>query len=498
MAVSLANRAVRGAAWTITTSISTRALGLVGTLLLVRYLSPDEYGIASAAAVLVMTANQFSTLGVGWYIIAHPKSGRAAVFHATVIHLSLGVLALAGVVMFSGKFGPWLDAPTLSRFVPGLALASLADRITFIPERVLVRDMRFGRIASARSAGEILYTLASVAAAMSGWGGYSIVVGNLARSVGRMVLMVSAAPRREWLEVTPISGPMMRAITGYGVVLSVSGVASMAARRWDNLLVSHYFGPSVMGAYNLAYNLADIPAVQVGEQVTDILVASFVQMEPKRRPQALLRAFGLLGLIMFPLAVGLGTIAPTVVKAAFRDRWAEVGPMLMILSVLSVPRPLSGALGAYLQARHRQKRQMVIDLAQLAVLMGAIAAVGKIGPLWACVAVGAVFSARTFANLVEVKILDALPVRDFLVRLAPPLAACLPMVAAVLGTRYGLHALGLRSAVIGLCLETTAGAIAYVLGALVIARSASRELIALGRRALHRGEDQEPEPKAAA
>lgn len=498
MASPFEKRAVRGAAWTIASSVSTRALGLVGTLLLVRYLTPDEYGVASAAAVLVMTANQFSTLGVGWYIIAHPKSGRAAAFHATVIHLSLGLIALALVVAFSSRFGPWLDAPTLSRFVPGLALACLADRITFIPERVLVRDMRFARIASARSSGEVLYTVASVAAAIAGWGGYAIVVGGLARSVARMILMVSAVERREWLELTPIHGPTMRAITGYGIVLSVSGVATMAARRWDNLLVSHYFGPSVMGTYNLAYNLADIPAVQVGEQVTDVLVSSFVQMEPEHRPQALLRAFGMLGLIMFPLAVGLGTIAPTVVSAAFKDRWADVGPMLMLLSVLSVPRPLSGALGAYLQARHRQKRQMVLDILQLVVLLGAIAAVGHVGPLWACGAVGATFVARTFANLREVQILDGLPTRDFLVRLTPPLLACLPMVAAVLATRHGLRLAGLHSPIAALCLETIAGALAYVGGALVLARSVSRELIELVRGARNRAPSESVAPVANA
>ena len=42
----------------------------------------------------------------------------------------------------------------------------------------------------------------------------------------------------------------------------------------------------------------------------------------------------MLAFIMTPLAVGLGTLAPTLTKLFLNRRWAEVGPMLMWLSVI--------------------------------------------------------------------------------------------------------------------------------------------------------------------
>ena len=68
----------------------SRVVGLVGTLLIVRYPDPDDYGVVSAASVLVATANQFTTLGIGIYLIAHRDAGREAAFHATFLHLALG------------------------------------------------------------------------------------------------------------------------------------------------------------------------------------------------------------------------------------------------------------------------------------------------------------------------------------------------------------------------------------------------------------------------
>ena len=48
---TLRQRAIRGVAWTLPTSLASRVVGLIGTLLLARYLAPDEYGVVMAACV---------------------------------------------------------------------------------------------------------------------------------------------------------------------------------------------------------------------------------------------------------------------------------------------------------------------------------------------------------------------------------------------------------------------------------------------------------------
>jgi PST family polysaccharide transporter len=242
-----------------------------------------------------------------------------------------------------------------------------------------------------------------------------------------------------------------------------------------------------MGAYNVAYNLADVPAVGVGEQITDVLLASFANMEGAGKKDALLRAFGLLMLIMAPMAVGLGTVAPTIVHTFFNDKWAEVAPMLAVLSVLSVPRPISLALGAYLQAERRPGVVTLLDCLNVVALMGALVVAGHLGgPLTACWAVGAVFSARALANMYMLARTDGIPVATQLLRLLRPLAACFPMVLCVLGVRRALAAAGPLPRGIDLGAEVVTGAFTYAAAALVIARAPALELVRLAKKALGR------------
>jgi PST family polysaccharide transporter len=462
--------------------VGARGLGVVGTLVLTRFVAPDAYGDVSGASALVLSANQLSTLGLGQYMIARPDSGRGAVFQAAVVYLLIGVVAIGAMVAFRHPLGPVFGAPQLAMYVPGLALAALFERIGFVPERLLARDMRFSVIGIERTVGEIAYTGASVGLAIAGWGGYAIVLGNIARSFTSMAIVLAAVPAREWLSPVRLEWRALREMLAFGAPLSVGASAAFASRRWDNLLVSRYFGPAVMGLYNLAYNLADIPATHVGEHFGDVLLPSFVQMEAAKRKPALVRAVGLLALVMFPLALGLGLVAPTLAAAFFNRRWVGLAPMLSILAGLSLVRPVGYVVSAYLQSFARTRVIMLLEVGKLVLLLALIATVGRHDPHVACWMVGATFGAHALFSLWLVGAGGEPGFGRILLRVAPALVACVPMAAVVYGVRFGVP-LGSHP-MLQLLVEVAAGAAAYVASAFVVAREPSVELMRLLRKML--------------
>jgi len=478
---SLTKRAVRGAAWTLPSSLASRAIGLIGTLVLARFLAPAEYGEVSAASILILTATSVTTFGVGIYLVANRDISRDEAFHATVWFLTTGFAAIAAVLWLSGPLGAWSDAPNLRRFMPMFALTAVLERFVFVPERMLVRTLRFSRLSLSRAFGELTYTGVSVGLAAWGIGGMSIVWGNLARSTFRFLTIVPAVDRRDWLEPHRLRIATMMKIVGYGINVSVASIASFAMRRWDNLLVSRYFGPGVMGAYNYAYNLADTPAVAVGEQMSDVMAASFPHAHPDRRAAALVRSCTMISMVMFPLAFGLGVVAPTVVQTFFDPKWASVGTMLVFLSVLSAPRPIADTLLSYFYARQRPRIVLVLEWLTLIALVVALSTIGRIGVRWTCGVVGSVFILRTLGALWAVHRLDGISVTTFLLPLTRPLVACAAMVAAVLIVRPML--LGFPPAG-RLLIEVACGGAVYIAGAILIARSASHDFITLIRSAL--------------
>jgi PST family polysaccharide transporter len=480
---SLTTRTVRGVAWTLSTSLGSRVVGLVGTLLLARYLAPAEYGEVMAAQIVTLIAFSVTTFGVGIYLVSNRDVSRAEVFHATCWFLATGVAALGAVWALSGPLGTWLEAPNLPDFMPWFVLSALLDRIAYVPERMLIRRLRFRWISLAKAAGELAFTGLSLTLAALGHGAMAIVWASVARAGVRFVGIVLAVGWREWLEPHRLHGETLMKIIRTGVTVSMAGIATLLQRRGDNLLVSVFFGHATMGAYNYAYNLADTPAAAVGEQLSDVVAASFPHVEGPKRQAALVRACTMTSLIMFPLAFGLGAVGETVVDAFFDEKWQGVGSMLVLLSIVSAPRPMAHILHAYFFADQRMRVVLWQEWLSLAILMGSIATLGRLGILWTCAAVGVAFVLRTLLLMWVVQRSEGIPMRRFLVPLIRPLLVCFAMVGVIALVR---PALGGIAPAVRLLVEIALGGAVYLAGALLVFRDAAGDLVRMVRSSLFR------------
>ena len=135
----------------------------------------------------MLTAGVVSNCGLSQYLVSRPNAGRAASFHATFYYTLLGLVALAIALVAGRPIGAFIHAPGMVRFLPGLAIAAVLERVGTVQDRILVRDMRFRAVALIRSLGEVVYTVLSVglAARCAGtpWGGGDAVVwASIARS----------------------------------------------------------------------------------------------------------------------------------------------------------------------------------------------------------------------------------------------------------------------------------------------------------------------------
>jgi lipopolysaccharide exporter len=486
--MSLARKAARGALWTVVSSMGGRAIGVFGTLIMTRFLHPAQIGEVSDATIIAMTANWVTIWGFGQYAVVKGRGADATevTWHATVAYAVLGAISLGTVALVGGQLTPFLDAPHAAVFIPGMALAQYIRRLGAIPERVLTREMKFRASGAASMAGELSYTVVALSLAAYGHGGWSIVIANIVQSTVMVAILIRAAGFASWATPTPLRWARIKDMLQFGVPLGVQNIAHGAARYWDNLAISHFFGPGATGAYNMAYNLADIPAIQVGEQVALVLMPSMAELPPERRPRALERSSALLSLIIFPLAVGLGVIAyPLIALILPANDWQDVAPLLTVLACLSVFRPITWVLSAYLEAESKTGRLMYLELAKIVVLLGGIAVLQPYGVRIASGAVGIAYGATAIAGVALV-LRDGPSPRRLLAGFLQPIAACAVMAGATWLTHELLVRAGWDHPAVLLPAMVIAGAASYVAAALVLCRETARDLLGLLKKALHR------------
>jgi O-antigen/teichoic acid export membrane protein len=206
------------------------------------------------------------------------------------------------------------------------------------------------------------------------------------------------------------------------------------------------------------------------------MAASFPQVLDKNRSAAVLRSCRLVSLLMFPLAFGLGIVGPTVGRAFLNDRWASVGPMLMVLCVLSAARPIGDVLESYFYASARPTIVVALEWIGLIGIVTVIPLFRSGGIQWVCAAVAIVFVVRALSAIWCVRRLDGIPMMTLLKPFWGPLAASAVMVIAVYGVGFVVSAMTPPRQ---LTVELLTGAIVYVACAIMVARAACEDLLSL-------------------
>ncbi len=483
--MGLATKAVRGAAWSIGSSLGARAVGIVGTLLITRFLDPAVMGEVTAASILVLTANYLSNLGVGNYAIARYNEGPDVTFACTVVYMLAGVVALGAALLWGADFGPMFNAPTMGQYIPGLVLAIFIRRIGHMPDKVLARELRFRSIGLALALGELAYAVSSVAMAYYKWGGMAMVWGNVIQACVSTGIVVVSVNWREWLAPHRVTWARVKDALDFGLPVGLVGTAHYVSVTWDNLLYSRYFGVYQMSFYNLGYNLAAVPATQIGEQAGVVLFPSMSKVDSEAKRRVVVRSTGLMGLLVFPLALGLMAVSESLIKSILLPPWWGVAPVLSALAAVTVVRPLTWAASSYLLSEGYTRSLALIEMVKLLGVAGGIMLFAPYGPVWACAGVGVGFLLQF--------VFYAIPLRDHGVSMTGlwrafyrPLLACAPMLAAVYATRWGVSAVWTDFPPVTFVCEVLVGVIVFIPSAFLFCGDIARDFLGLIKSALKR------------
>jgi PST family polysaccharide transporter len=452
--------------WAVGTGIATRGIGLFTTLLLTAYMSPQQAGSVNVAFTLVSTVSVLTTVGVGQYVASQRQPLPRVAYNAFLLHTGLGVLGLLAVLLFRRQAAEAFDAVSGVAFIPALALSILLERIQYVPERVLAAHMRFRQLSIIRSLSELLYCAGAIVGALCGLGPWAIVLGNLCRQM-RFAVTLRYTPPAEWLVRERPDRALLRVLVRFGLPIMVALIAGFATRRWDNLMVAHFYGTAAVGLYNLSYNLAEIPAVQIAEVTGDVLAPALARLEAADRRQTAVRMAEALALMVFPLAIGLALVAPTVSRL-LPGRWAGITPYLIGLSTLSLSRPVSVLMGVYLLALRRTIPSAVLQGVQVVLLLGTLLLCGALFPAQPAAACWAVSLAFLVGSALAVAVLSRVDqvsswqlVRAHLL----PVPALIFMALAVKGLDLGLSRLALHLPPLAhLALQVICGGAAYLAG----------------------------------
>jgi len=320
----LTKRAMGGMLWTFSGTGVQAGVQLLVMMALGRLLTPAEFGVMGAAAVVIALSQVVSQVGVGPAIIQRRELEITHIRTAFTLSAVLG-LGLGAAI--------WLAAPALAAFyrIPALepvfrAMAFLfpIDGLSTVGRSLLTRQLRFRLFVALEVGAYIIgYACIGVVLAWQGYGIWALVGANLSQVTLRTIAMHAATkhPIRPSLDLR--AG---RELLSFGFGHSLAQVALVISQQADNLVVGRWLGPAALGIYGRAYSLMVMPATVFGRIVNRVLfpVMAQVQDERDRLAGAYERALAIVALCSLPVAAVLWVVAPEFIPALLGPQWTGV------------------------------------------------------------------------------------------------------------------------------------------------------------------------------
>lgn len=365
---------------------------------LARLLTPSDFGLVSAAGIVIWLGSLFASLGAGPALLQRRELRPAHISTGFTISATLGLL-LAGLLYVSAPAVAVLlrleDLPPVLRALS--AIFPIAA-VSVVAENLLLRELRFGRVIALELVAYALgFGVIGIGLAWAGAGVWALVGAALAKETIKSALFLHAVPHR--IRLRP-ERQALSELMSFGSGYTIGALSTYFAAQADTFIVARFLGASALGLYGRAYDLMLAPATALGTVLDKILLPTMsrVQDDVGRLRLAYRRCTALVALLVLPLAAATAVLAPEIIASLLGPGWEGSVLPLRILAVAMYFRvgymvgySVANAVGAVYRTA---ARGMVFALL---VLAGA-----AVGQRWGIAGVSAGVAVAVTANFVLV------------------------------------------------------------------------------------------------
>lgn len=330
----LISRAPAALGWSFVNTVVSRVGTLAIGIALARILGPEEFGTFGVALLALTAALSFNELGVSLAIVRWAGDPRLIAPTVTTISVASSAAVFALAYAFTPAFATAMGSPESAPVVRLLSLSVLISGVVATPAMLMQREFRQRTRMAIDQVNVWLGALVSLGFVLAGTGAMSLAIGRLVGAAvsGILFIVLSPLPYRFGLDRAAV-----RPLLQFGLPLAGASVIVFALSYADQLVVGSILGPTALGFYLLAANLAGWPVNIFSQPLRSVAPAVFARLKhsPSEMHDAFGLVLGLLAAIAFPVCLVLAGAALPVVTFVYGDAWSPAAEALRWLAVFS-------------------------------------------------------------------------------------------------------------------------------------------------------------------
>lgn len=455
----LVDKILKGARWATVLRLSAQVFSWLSTIIVVRFLTPSDYGLNSMLQSPLEVMMFLSILGLDIALVQSKKleeSEMRSVFGwLIVINGALFLLYFFGGALLAQYY----NEPSLDLLAKVLAFVFLLTPFRVIPNALLDRALKFKLRAQVELGATMAAILVTLGLALMGAGVWALVLGFMANRVFQAILLILFEP---WFVKPSLHFAPVQHLLMFGGISTASGVIAMMGGAIVILIVGRQLGAELLGIYVVSFQFALLPLSKIMPVINQTLVPAFskFQSQPEVAVRYLNKAIGIASLALVPAMIGMASIADAFVHTVLGAHWAGVALPLAIISLIAPFKIIGQFVSAVMNSLGYPGLALKSTIIMFIFLLPSAYAGVQFGVVGLALAIFATEVVGMFAAVILSKRVLDITFSGIFDGMRPALYATLVMVACVVGVR---SIMGYSGGVADLLLGLGVGVISYYL-----------------------------------
>lgn len=348
---SLASKSITALKWNYLGRLISLSLQFTIGIILARLLGPEPFGLVAIALFVQGLGNLFAEGGLGSALIQSQDISEHDIRSVFTTQILIGMVISTTVAGSAPLLAAFFNEPNATPVIMMMALSFTIQAIGQTASALIKRNLEFKKIQIISLISYCIgYLGFGLPLAYLDYGVWSLVTAQLTQ-VSFNALATYFSHRHP---IFPLVNPKHCRFLRFGAAMTLNNITSWGISNLDTAIIGRSFETAILGIYNRAFNLVNMPMYAVTSSMQSVLFSAYARSQNNQvtLQRTFITSTSLMALLFFPVYSAMAAIPDLIIPTLYGDKWHAAIPLMMPLcfamavnATLAMSGPLLSAIG---------------------------------------------------------------------------------------------------------------------------------------------------------
>jgi O-antigen/teichoic acid export membrane protein len=356
--------------WSFASELAAKAIQPVVFIALARLLTPEDFGVMTAAMMVIAFSQIFWEAGMGKALIQRQTDIEEAANAAFFINIALGIVIAGLLYLFAQPIAhTFFQDDRVTAVLQVMTLQVLLGALSSVQTALLQKEMGFKKLFWVRFATVSLPGLASIPLAWNGLGYWALVGGTLVGQLAQSIMLWRMSPWRPKFITNPA---VTKEIGKFGGWVGLTGLLTWFYAWADSLVVGHYLGSHDLGLYRTGTQFVSLAFVIIFGPILPVLYSHLSRLNNDREKMRTTAesAISIISVIAIPISILFLAYSSELQEVVFGAKWTGIGVVIAAMAMVHGYSWIVGMNGEFYRATSKPNYETIVTASTLLIYLG--------------------------------------------------------------------------------------------------------------------------------